>query len=118
MDCPSCKTETPIENTKVEYIYRELYLGLPAFWGFMTPALARWVTAVLIVVCVGLGMLTVIWLCKGLWLMGLAVFSICLFSTYTVIMCIKSLGKFRVKNHYKCLSCRLEWSWFSDEVKS
>jgi hypothetical protein len=117
MKCPSCKTETQIEETKVEYIYPNSYLGMPTFWPFMTPAIARLITAAIIAVGIGLGILIVVWLGSGLWLISFAAFCICLFSIYSVIICIKSLGQYRVKNHYKCLSCRLEWSWFADEMK-
>lgn len=117
MICPSCKTETQIEVTKVEYHYPNLFLGMPTFWPFMTPAIARLVTAGMIMIAAVLALLAIVWLIKGVWLMSLVALPVFLFSIYASVICLKSLNKFRIKNHYKCLSCRLEWSSFADEVK-
>ncbi|MBN2004121.1 MAG: hypothetical protein JXA21_12265 [Anaerolineae bacterium] len=110
MICPSCKTETKLEVTKVEYIYPNSFFGMPVFWSFMTPAVARLTTIVIGAVGVVLATLAILWISQGRWVMGLLPLLICALTVYTVIVCIQSLDKYQIKNHYKCLSCRLEWS--------
>jgi hypothetical protein len=115
MKCPSCKTKTQVELIKTEFYYPDLFLGMPTFWRFMTPVIARNITAIITFICIGLGIFTLYWINKGHWVLGISASIICLFSVYIVIACFKSMSQYRVKNHYKCLSCRLEWSWFQDE---
>lgn len=117
MICPSCKTETQIEVTRVEYVYPNYFLGMPTFWGFMTPAIARLVTIIIGIIGATLGIIAGFWISKGYWIMGMGPVLICALCVYTVIVCIKSLDKYRIKNHHKCLSCRLEWSEFVEEKK-
>jgi hypothetical protein len=118
MICPSCKTETRIEETKTDYIYPKSFFGMPAFWGFMNPAVARFVTVVIAAIGVGMGALAVIKIIQGPWAMGIAPFLILALCSYTVVICIRSLDKYRIKKHYQCLSCRLEWSGFVEEEQA
>ncbi len=117
MICPSCKTETRIEVTKVEYIYPNDFFGMPVFWGFMTPAIARLVTIGIGALGVVMGALAVLWISQGRWVMSLGPLLVVGLMVYTVTVCVKSLDKYRIKNHNRCLSCRLEWSEFADEEK-
>jgi hypothetical protein len=115
MQCPSCK-KTRIEEIRKEYIYPNVFLGLPAFWGFMSPPIAKVVTAVVLLISLAMGVLGLVWFATGnrwLALAPLAVFSI---SLYVIVVCVQSMDKYRIKNHYRCLSCRLEWSGFADDA--
>jgi hypothetical protein len=118
MICPSCKTETRIEEKKTEYIYPNSFFGMAAFWGFMTPAIARFVTVAIAAIGVGMGVLAVMKIIQGPWVAGLAPLLILVLCIYTVVICIGSLNKYRIKKHYQCLSCRLEWSGFEEEKQA
>ena len=115
MICPGCKTATQIEEVKTEYIYPNYILGLPAFWGFMSPALARLVLIVIAVLGIGVGLTGLLWVLKGLWIMSIFPLLIVAMIVYTLVGCVKALHEYRIKKHYRCLSCRLEWSGFSAE---
>jgi hypothetical protein len=117
MICPSCKIETQIEETKTEYVYPNYFLGMSTFWGFMSPAIARLVTVVIGAIGIVASMIAIIWISQGSWIMGIWPLLICALCIYTVVVCIRSLDKFRIKKHFKCLSCRLEWSGFVEEMK-
>lgn len=114
MLCPSCKTETRIQEVKTEYIYPNLFLGMPTFWGFMTPATAR-------VVTLGIALLGVIMAAMGTYLMitgstlWIGPLLICAITIYSVVICVRSLKAYRMKRYYRCLSCRLDWYEYIDE---
>jgi hypothetical protein len=114
MKCPSCSNETNIVVVKQEHIYPELFFGLPTFWRFMSPPLARAVTAMILVICMALILLVLVWLSQGLWPMSLFVGLLALFSLYIFVACVKSLGQHRLKEYYKCNACGLEWSRFEE----
>jgi hypothetical protein len=118
MKCPSCRKKTEIEITRKEYVYPKVILGLPAYWGFMSPAVAWVVTAAIALIGLGMAAIAVMWWLKGFWLPALAALLAVFITLYVIIVCAKSIGKYRIKNHYRCLSCRLEWAWFADDVRS
>ncbi len=109
MICPSCKVETRIQEVKTEYIYPNLFLGMPTFWGFMTPATARMVTIGIAVVGIIMAVIGVTGLVNGSVLLGIGPLLIFAFTVYAVVVCVLSLRKYQVKKHYRCLSCRLDW---------
>jgi len=114
MLCPSCKTETKIQEVKTEYIYPNLFLGMPTFWAFMTPATAR-------VVTIGIALLGVIMAVMGILLLingsnlGFGPLLIFAITIYSVLVCVRSLKDYRMKRYYRCLSCRLDWYEYIDE---
>ncbi|CAG0935797.1 hypothetical protein TFLX_04647 [Thermoflexales bacterium] len=110
MKCPRCSTETNITVAKREYIYPELFFGLPTFWRFMSPLMARAVTAFILVICLALAAVALVWLSQNLWLLGLFAGLIALLSLYVFVACVKALGKHQLKEYYKCNACGLEWS--------
>jgi hypothetical protein len=110
MKCPSCNNDANVVVAKLEYIYPELFFGLPTFWRFMSPMLARSVTVIILVLCMALAAMALVWLSQGLWLFGLFAGLATLFSLYIFVACVKSLGKYQVKESYKCNACGLEWS--------
>jgi hypothetical protein len=109
MNCPSCKIETQIQEQKTEYIYPNALLGMPTFWGFMTPAVARLVTIVIASIGIILAYIGIGLLLSGSIIIAIPPLLLCLFTIYTVIVCIYSIDKYKIKKYYKCLSCRLEW---------
>jgi hypothetical protein len=115
MLCPSCKVETRIQEVKTVYIYPSKFFGLPAFWGFISPAVARLVTVTiailgLVMAAVGVGALMV-----GRLAMGVVPLLIFAFCVYSAAVCINSLGKYQVKRYFRCLSCRLDWYEFVEK---
>ena len=110
MKCPGCSNETNIAVAKREYIYPELFFGLPTFWRFMSPSMARAVTAFILVIGIALAAVALVWLSQSLWLFGLFAGLMTLFSLYIFVVCVKSLGKYQLKEYYKCNACGLEWS--------
>ena len=115
MKCPSCGNETNIATAKEEHIYPELFFGLPTFWRFMSPKVARSILAAIFVICVALFALAFDWLNRGVWFMSLFAGLLALFSLYIVVACARSLGKHRLKEQHKCNACGLEWSWFKEQ---
>jgi hypothetical protein len=115
MICPSCKTETRIQEQRTEYIYPNYFVGMPTFWGFMSPSLARMIT----IIIAGLGILAAILgtisVLNHLMKLGVTMLIILPLIIYTVIVGIISLKQYRIKEYYKCLSCRLEWYEFVEE---
>ena len=87
---------------------------MPTFWGFMSPAVARLVTisiaALGIVMAIGGALLLI----KGHILWGITPLVIFAITIYSVVVCSISLGKYRTKQHYRCLSCRLDWYEYVD----
>lgn len=112
--CPGCGNETNVAVAKEEHIYAELFLGLPTFWRFMSPTVARSITAMILAICFALIWLAVGWLNRGEWLIGLLACVPGLFSLYILMACVRSLGKHQLKQFYKCNDCGLEWSWFKE----
>jgi hypothetical protein len=109
MKCPSCNAET---NTvvKEEYIWPEWFLGIPAFWPFMSPTLARATTALILGLCIILTVLTIILFSEAPWFIGLLTGLLALLSLYFLVFSVKSLGQHQIKKYYKCGACGLEWS--------
>ena len=95
---------------KKEYIYPELFFGLPTFWRFMSPTLARSTTAIILMIGIILILLALIWLIQSIWFMGILAGLLALFSLYIFVRCIKSIGKCQIKEFSKCNACGLEWS--------
>jgi hypothetical protein len=95
---------------KVEHIYPPLFLGLPTFWSFMSPSLARSVTAGIGVVAVALVVLGVASLSQGSAVMSLSVGLAAILSLYVFAVCVKALGHHQVREHFACEGCGLEWS--------
>jgi hypothetical protein len=110
MECPNCKTETHVAVLKEEHIYPELFLGMPTFWRFMSPAVARLVTAVILAIGIALVVLALLWLSQGIWFMSLFAGLLAVFALYIFVICLKSLRKHQIKTYYKCGTCHLEWS--------
>lgn len=110
MECPKCKTETYVAVLKEEHIYPELFLGMPTFWPFMSPMIARLVMTVILAFVIGFIVLAVLWLSMGIWLLGLFVGGLAVFLLYIFVACFKSLKKHQLKTYYKCGDCKLEWS--------
>jgi hypothetical protein len=109
MICPSCKVETRIQEVKTEYVYPNLFLGMPTFWGFMSPAVARLVTIFIAALGVIMAVLGTLLLIKGLMALGVGLMLVLAIAIYSVIVGIISLGKYRTKKYFRCLSCRLDW---------
>lgn len=114
MKCPSCSNETNIDVVKKEYIYPELFLGMPAFWPFMSPTIARSVLAIILMFCIALISLTLFLFSQSFWFLGIPVGLVALFSVYVLVASAKSLGKYRLKEYHKCGACGLEWSHFRE----
>ncbi len=117
MKCPNCSAETNIVLTKKEYIYPKWFLGLPTFWGFISPPMARSITAMILVLSIVLVSLALIGFSQGVWLLGVLYGLCALFGLYAFVICIKSLGKDQVKAYYKCNTCNLEWNWFNESER-
>jgi hypothetical protein len=115
MKCPGCGNETILAVVKQEHIYPELFLGMPTFWRFMPPAIARSVAAMILVICVALIALALVWLTHGQWLMSVFGGILALFSLYIFVACARSLGRHRLKEYYRCRACGLEWSWYKED---
>jgi hypothetical protein len=113
--CPRCSNETDVVVAKVEHLYPDLFPGIPTFWRFMPPALARTTTAIIFVLCMALILMALVWLSQGLWLMSLFIGLVTLLSLYIFVACIKALGQHQIKEYYKCNACGLEW--FGDDPK-
>jgi uncharacterized membrane protein len=116
MKCPNCNSDANVVIAKQEHIYPELFFGLPTFWRFMSPAMARAVTAMILVLCIALVLVALVWLSQGLWLVSLFAGLLALFSLYIFVACVKALRKHQLKEYYKCNACDLEWSQ-SEEPK-
>jgi hypothetical protein len=114
MICPSCKVETRIQEVKTEYIYPNIFLGMPTFWGFMSPAIARLVTIVIAVLGIIMAVFGTLLLIKGSIAFGISLLLIFAIAIYSVIVGIISLGKYRTKKYFRCLSCRLDWYEYVD----
>ncbi len=110
MKCPKCNDDANVVVAKLEYIYPELFFGLPTFWRFMTPTMARFVTVIILVLCVALVAMALVLLGQGQGLLGLLVGLATLFSLYIFVVCVKGVGKVQIKESYKCNACGLEWS--------
>lgn len=117
MKCPNCSAETNIVLTKKEYIYPKWFLGLPTFWGFISPPMARSITAMILVLSIVLVSQALIGFSQGVWLLGVLYGLCALFGLYAFVICIKSLGKDQVKAYYKCNTCNLEWNWFNESER-
>jgi hypothetical protein len=115
MICPSCKTETQIQEEKTEYIYPTLFLGVPTFWGFMTPSIARLVTTIIFIIGIIMALMGINYLVRESYVLATGLLMIVVMIIYTIVVCINSLGQYRIKKHYKCLSCRLEWCQFIED---
>jgi hypothetical protein len=76
VDCPTCRDASHTVVRKVVHIYPQLLLGLPTFWSFMSPTLARAVTGGIGVVAIALVLLGVATLSQdsavASWAVGLA----------------------------------------------
>lgn len=110
MRCPGCGDEARKVVAKTEHIYPKLIPGVPAFWWFMSPAVARSVAAAIAVVCVALILIAGMWLSRGLVSMGLAAGLVAIMSLYICVACVRALGRHRIKVHFRCTGCGLEWS--------
>ena len=117
MKCPNCGNETNVAVTREEHVYPELFLGLPTFWRFMSPKAAQATLAMIFVICIALVVLAFVWLDRGVWFVSLFAGLLALFEFYIFVACVRSLGKYRRKEFYKCGSCSLEWSWFRQNGK-
>lgn len=115
MICPSCKVETRIQEVKTEYIYPNLFFGMPTFWGFMNTTVAKLVTVIIAVLGVIMGVIGVSRILNGSIMLGTGILIIFAITIYTVTVCIISLDKYRIKKYFRCLSCRLDWYEFVDE---
>jgi hypothetical protein len=110
MKCPKCNDDANVVVAKLEYIYPELFGGLPTFWRFMSPMMARVVTVIILLLCIVLAVMALVLLSQGQWLLGLLIGLATLFSLYIFVACVKGLGKVQIKESYKCNACGLEWS--------
>jgi hypothetical protein len=110
LKCPNCQDEKNITVSRKDYIYPSLYFGKPTFWRFMSPAIASSVTVMIFIISIIISVLTIIWIIKGLWIPAISLIPGIILSIYSFIICLKSLGKYKIKEHFKCNSCRLEWS--------
>ncbi|MGB7538611.1 MAG: hypothetical protein WBM17_08745, partial [Anaerolineales bacterium] len=115
MICPSCKTETQIQEEKTQYIYPNYFIGMPTFWGFMNPSFARMITIIIAALGIIMAILGTILVIENYLKLGITMLIILPLIIYTVIVGIISLNKYRIKKYYKCLSCRLEWYGFVEE---
>lgn len=110
MDCPTCRDGSHTVVRKVVHIYPPLFLGLPTFWSFMSPALARAVTSGIGVVAIGLVLLGVATLRQDSAVVSLAVGLAAALSIYIFAACARALGRHQVREHFACQGCGLEWS--------
>jgi hypothetical protein len=110
VECPSCRNDSHTAVVRVEHIYPDLFLGLPTFWRFMSPALARSVTGVIGVLSVALPLLSLASLSLGSAVMSLSVGLVTVLSVYIFVACVRALGRHRVKEQFRCSKCGLEWS--------
>lgn len=117
MKCPNCSNETNIIVAKKEYIYPKWFLGLPTFWSFMSPTIARSITVMILALCIVLILLALSGFSQGIWFPGILYGFCALFALYTFVICVKSLGKEQLKEYYKCNACNLEWSWFKESKR-
>ncbi len=109
MICPSCNIETRIQEVRTEYVYPNLFWGMPTFWGFMSPAVAKFVTVCIAVLGVAMGVVGIWKLRDGSLAVAIAPLLIFALTVYVVIVGVISLGKYHIKKHYRCLSCHLDW---------
>jgi hypothetical protein len=114
MKCPNCSNETDIVVSKKEYIYPKWFLGLPTFWSFMSPTIARSITVMILGLCIALVLLALLGISQGVWFLGVLYGFCALFALYAFLICAKSLGKDQIKEYYKCNACNLEWAWFKE----
>jgi hypothetical protein len=114
MICPSCKVETRVQEVRTEYIYPNLFLGMPTFWGSMSPAVARLVTIGIAALGIIVAVVGLLFMIRGPIALGIASILVFIMAAYTVVVGIISLGKCRIKKWFRCLSCRLDWYEYAD----
>jgi hypothetical protein len=110
MECPSCRNDTNTALVRTEHIYPDLVPGVPTFWRFMAPTLARSVTAAIGGIAVTLLLLDIASLAQGSAIMSVSVGLVAVLSAYVFVKCLRGLGHHHVKQQFRCTGCGLEWA--------
>jgi hypothetical protein len=109
MECPRCK-QTSTTLIRVDHIYPVKVLGMPAFWKWVSPALARAILNAMLAVCAAILALTVLWFVKGPVIFGAISLVLFLFVVSIFIRCAGAMKHYQRKEVCRCDSCGLEWS--------
>ncbi len=110
MECPACRSDANTTTVRIEHVYGDLLPGIPTFWGFMAPSLARAVTAAIGGITVTMLLLGAAWFAQGLRMLSMSVGVVAVFSAYVFIRCLGALPRHHVKEHLRCTTCGIEWS--------
>jgi hypothetical protein len=109
MECIKCGgTDTAVSS--VDHIYPVRVLGMPAFWKWVSPGLARGILTFNLTVSIGTLAVSMIWFAGGETLPGAAALILFLFASSIFIRCAGALKHHMAKPIYRCGSCGLEWS--------
>jgi hypothetical protein len=109
MECPTCKGKSTT-LMRTDHIYPVKVLGMPAFWKWVSPPMARAILNGILAVCATALILAVLWFVKGSTLFGAVSLSVFLFLTSIFIRCAGAMKHYQMKMVYRCDSCGLEWS--------
>jgi hypothetical protein len=109
MECPKCrKTNTTL--MRIEHIYPVQVLGMPAFWKWVSPAMARAILNAMLAVCAAALGLSLFWFVKGLAIFGTLSLAVFLFIASIFIRCAGAMKHYQKKEFVRCDACGLEWA--------
>jgi hypothetical protein len=117
MECPSCRSDAKTAEVGREHVYPDLLPGVPTFWNFMAPTLARAVTVAIGGIAVMFLLLGVASLAQGRLVVGISAGPVAVLSTYVFVRCLGALRHHRVKQQFRCGGCGLEWSPADERVR-
>lgn len=110
MECPNCRDRTKAVTVRTEHVYPDLFPGVPTFWRFMTPRLAKAVTVAIGGVAGLLVLLGVVAVAVRSALIGLSVVPGAIVSIFVFVRCRRALGQHYEKQLFRCCECGLEWA--------
>jgi hypothetical protein len=110
MECPSCRSSASTTTARVDHLYGDLLPGIPTFWPFMAPTVARAATTAIGGVAITLWLVGVVWIARGWLMLGMSVGLVAVFATFVFMRCRAALGQHHVKLQFRCSACAIEWS--------
>jgi hypothetical protein len=110
MECPICRDRTRAVVVRTEHVYPDLFPGVPTFWAFMTPGIARSVTAAIGGVAATFLLVGAVALALRSALVGLSALPGAFVAAFVFARCRRALGQHREKYLCRCCECGLEWA--------
>jgi hypothetical protein len=110
MECPSCRNDTNTALVRTEHIYPDLVPGVPTFWRFMAPTLARYVTAAVGGIAVTFSLLGIASSARASAIVSVSVGVTAVLSAYIFVKCLRGLRHHHVRRQFRCTGCGLEWA--------